>query len=164
MKSQSKERLPERVPLAATPAGETPSIAQWAHRSVWTDRMLETLLEDKVKGGKWHALSDKVYGELNLFAAARKVLGKKGAAGVDRQSVTDFAEHEQEELRLLREELREDRYRPSSVRRVWIPKPGSQEKRPLGIPTVRDRRPTKRVCPTNGLGPCDRAHPGPHVP
>lgn len=139
MKSQSKERLPERVPIAATPAGETPSIAQWAHRSVWTDRMLETLLEDQVKGGKWHALSDKVYGELNLFAAARKVLGKKGAAGVDRQSVTDFAEHEQEELRILREELREDRYRPSSVRRVWIPKPGGQEQRPLGIPTVRDR-------------------------
>ena len=139
MKSKSKERLPERVPISATPAGETPGIAQWAHRAVWTDRMLETLLENKVRGGKWHALFDKVFSELNLFVSARKVLGKKGAAGVDQQTVSDFAGHERDEIRSLHEQLREGRYRPLSVRRVWIPKPGSQEKRPLGIPTVRDR-------------------------
>ena len=152
MKRQSKERLPERVPFSAIPTGETPSllthagiahmgtepsdIAQWAHRSVWTDRMLETLLQDQVKGGKWHALSDKVFSELNLFSSARKVLKKKGAAGVDQQSVDDFAEHERDEIRSLQDELREQRYRSSSVRRVWIPKPGSQEQRPLGIPTL----------------------------
>ena len=118
---------------------ETKDISQWAHRLVWTDRMLETLLNNRVKGGKWHALFDKVYRELNLFDAARKVLKKKGAAGVDQQSITDFAEHEREEIRSLHEKLREGRYRPAPVRRVWIPKPGSQEQRPLGIPTVRDR-------------------------
>ena len=155
MKRPSQEGLPERVPFSAIPTGETPSlftqeghahigfessdIAQWAHRAVWTDRMLETLLNDKVKGGKWHALSDKVYGEPNLFDSARKVLRKKGAAGVDQQTVTDFAEQERDELRRLAEELREGRYRPSSVRRTWISKQGSQELRPLGIPTVRDR-------------------------
>jgi RNA-directed DNA polymerase len=80
-----------------------------------------------------------VFSEQNLFASASKVLKKKGAAGVDQQSVTDFAEHERDEIRKLHDELREGRYRPSSVRRVWIPKPGSQEQRPLGIPTVRDR-------------------------
>lgn len=108
--------------------------------------MLETLLNNKVKGGKWHALIDKVYSELNLFVSARKVLGKKGAAGVDRQTVDDFAEHERDEIRFLHEQLREDRYRPSPVRRVWIPKGGSKgkttgktEQRPLGIPTIRDR-------------------------
>jgi RNA-directed DNA polymerase len=101
--------------------------------------MLETLLQDKVKGGKWHALFDKVFSEQNLFASARTVLRKKGAAGVDQQSVDDFAEHERDQIRRLHEELREKRYRPSAVRRVWIPKPGSQEQRPLGIPTVRDR-------------------------
>ncbi len=155
MKNESKERLPERVPFTDIPTGETMSlfapagmdhllpdpknIAQWAHQVVWTDRMLETLLNNQVKGGKWHALFDKVYSELNLFDSACKVLDKKGAAGVDRQTVSDFAEQELREIQLLHEELREGRYRPSPVRRVWIPKPGSQDLRPLGIPTVRDR-------------------------
>jgi len=101
--------------------------------------MLATLLEDKVRGGRWHTLIDKVFGELNLFCSAHKVLGKKGAAGVDRQTVEDFAEHEREELQRLQTQLREGSYTPAAVRRTWIPKPGSSEKRPLGIPTVRDR-------------------------
>lgn len=101
--------------------------------------MLETLLEDKVRGGKWHTLTDKVFCNLNLFCSARKVLGKKGAAGVDRQTCLDFAEHEREELERLQKELCGGTYRPAAVLRTWIPKPGSSEKRPLGIPTVRDR-------------------------
>ena len=134
-----RDYIPVTVPFAATPVGETTGIDQWAHRAVWTDRMLATLLQDKVRGGKWHTLNDKVYSELNLFCSARKVLGKKGAAGVDRQTVEDFAEHERAELRRLHEQLRDGNYCPALVRRTWIPKPGSSEKRPLGIPTVRDR-------------------------
>jgi RNA-directed DNA polymerase len=134
-----RDYIPVTVPFSATPAGETLTIAQWAHHAVWTDRMLETLLQDKVKGGKWHTLIDKAYGKLNLFCAARKVLGKKGAAGVDRQTVDDFDERQHEELQRLHEQLRDGSYRPAAVRRTWIPKPGSSEKRPLGIPTVRDR-------------------------
>jgi len=136
---KKRDDIPVTVPFAATPAGETPSIGAWAHRAVWTDRMLETLLQDKVKGGKWHTLIDKVFSELNLFCSAAKVLSKKGAAGVDRQTVANFAEQERQELARLHEQLRDERYRPAAVRRVWIPKPGSSEKRPLGIPTVRDR-------------------------
>jgi RNA-directed DNA polymerase len=98
--------------------------------------MLATLLENRVRGGKWHTLIDKVYGELNLFCSAGKVLGKKGAAGVDRQTVEAFAEHEREELQRLETQLRESKYTPAPVRRAWIPKPGSSEKRPLGIPTL----------------------------
>jgi len=134
-----RDYIPVTVPFSATPAGETLTIAQWAHHAVWTDRMLETLLQDTVKGGKWHTLIDKAYGKLNLFCAARKVLGKKGAAGVDRQTVDDFDERQHEELQRLHEQLRDGSYRPAAVRRTWIPKPGSSEKRPLGIPTVRDR-------------------------
>jgi len=137
--AKKRDYIPVTVPFAATPPGETPSIDGWAHRAVWTDRMLETLLQNKVKGGKWHTLIDKVFSELNLFCSAGKVLAKKGAAGVDRQTVEDFAEHEREELQRLHEGLRSDTYRPAPVRRVWIPKPGSSEKRPLGIPNVRDR-------------------------
>jgi len=137
--ARQRDYIPTTVPFTATPAGETLGIDQWAHRAVWTDRMLETLLENKAKGGKWHTLIDKAYSELNLFCSAHKVLGKKGAAGVDRQTVENFAEHEREELSRLHQQLRDGSYRPAAVRRTWIPKPGSSEKRPLGIPTVRDR-------------------------
>ena len=44
-----------------------------------------------------------------------------------------------ENLKRLSEELRSGNYRPQQIRRHYIPKPGTQEKRPLGIPTVRDR-------------------------
>lgn len=142
--AKQRDYIPVTVPFSATLTGETSdfvprSIDQWAHRAVWTDRMLATLLENKVRGGKWHTLIDKVFSKLNLFCSARKVLGKKGAAGVDRQTVDDFAEQEREELQRLGEQLRDGTYRPAPVRRTWIPKPGSSEKRPLGIPTVRDR-------------------------
>ena len=141
-KSSAKKRdeyIPITVPFAATRTGEPPGIDEWAHRAVWTDRMLATLLGNRVRGGKWHTLIDKVFNKVNLFCSARKVLGKKGAAGVDRQTVDDFAEHERMELQRLETQLRGDSYAPAAVRRVWIPKPGGSEKRPLGIPTVRDR-------------------------
>ncbi len=134
-----RDDIPVTVPFAATPAGEPPGIDQWAHRAVWTERMVATLLEDKVRGGKWHTLMDKVYGSLNLSCSAKKVLGKDGAAGVDRQTCSEFAEQEREELNRLQEELRDGTYRPAAVLRRWIPKVASSAKRPLGIPTVRDR-------------------------
>lgn len=132
--------LPVRVPFGAIPTGETPTIDQWAQRAVWTDRMLSTLLENRVRGGRWHALNDKVYDDLNLFLAARKVTGKQGAAGADGQTTEEFEQYLIRETRLLGEQLRGDTYRPGVVKRVHIPKPGRpNETRPLGIPTVRDR-------------------------
>ena len=59
--AKNRDYIPVTVPFGATPARETLGIDQWAHRAVWTDRMLETLLQDKVKGGKWHTLIDKVF-------------------------------------------------------------------------------------------------------
>jgi len=127
------------VPFSAIPTRETPSIDEWAHPAIWTERMLETLNEGKVRGGKWHALIDKVYSRRNLYSSAAKVLGKKGAAGVDGQTVDHFEAQRRKELERLHESLCGDDYCPAAVRRTWIPKPGSNEKRPLGIPTVRDR-------------------------
>jgi len=101
--------------------------------------MLTTLLENKVRGGKWHTLYDKVTNQQNLYFSAMKVVGKKGAAGVDRQTVEDFSEQCWPELDRLEQELKDETYRPLPVRRVEIPKPGSNEKRALGIPTVRER-------------------------
>jgi RNA-directed DNA polymerase len=138
--SQRRERKyePVTVPFGATPAGEPPSIREWANPSVWTDRMLTTL-EQGVRGGRWHTLIDKVYAPLNLFAASASVIGNRGAAGVDHQTVEGFLARRQEELDRLHAALRTNTYRPQAVRRVWIPKPGSKEQRPLGVPTVRDR-------------------------
>jgi RNA-directed DNA polymerase len=93
----------------------------------------------RVKGDKWFSLIDKVYEPRNLKAAYEQVRRNKGSAGVDHETIEQFAEHLEENLEALSRKLREGRYRPQAIRRVWIPKPGRQEKRPLGIPTVRDR-------------------------
>ena len=137
-KSRENQSKPVTVPFAATPAGEPPSLRHWANPCVWTDRMLATL-EQGVRGGRWHTLIDKVYAPLNLFAAGQSVIGNRGAAGVDHQSVEAFRAHCSDELDRLCEALRTNTYVPQAVRRVWIPKPGSKEQRPLGVPTVRDR-------------------------
>ena len=129
---------PTKVPFAATPAGEPPSIRAWANPSVWTDPML-TALEQGVRGGRWHTLIDKVYSRINLFTAGRTVVGNEGAPGVDHVTVEKFDTHSRKELARLHAELQNDEYRPQAVRRKWIDKPGSPDKRPLGIPTVRDR-------------------------
>jgi RNA-directed DNA polymerase len=96
-------------------------------------------LEAGVRGGKWHTLSDKVYNSMNLYSASLSVLGNEGAAGVDHQTTQQFQDRQLEELKWLEEQLRSGKYQPHAVKRVWIPKPGSTEQRPLGIPTVRDR-------------------------
>lgn len=110
----------------------------WAEATVWTERMLETL-ERGVKGGKWFALIDKVYDPRNLRSAYGRVYGNQGAAGSDGQSLEGFAARLEAELGKLGTELKESRYQPHPVRRVYIEKMGSKEKRPLGIPAVRDR-------------------------
>src|SRR5262245_33052446 len=96
-------------------------------------------LETGVKGGKWFSVIDKVYALANLRAAFAKVKAKGGAAGVDYETIEMFERHLEENLEKLSRMLREGSYRPRGIKRVWIAKPGSKEKRPLGIPTVRDR-------------------------
>jgi RNA-directed DNA polymerase len=138
MTRPKEPKPPTKVPFAATPAGEPPTVREWANLNVWTDPML-TALEKGVRGGRWHTLIDKVFARINLFNAMRKVVGNKGAPGVDHVTVEHFDSHNHEELARLHAELAGDTYRPQAVRRKWIDKPGSSEKRPLGIPTVRDR-------------------------
>jgi len=75
----------------------------------------------------------------NLESAFLQVKRNKGSAGVDRVTIRMFEAHLEENLKRLSESLKEGSYRPQAIRRVWIEKLGSREKRPLGIPTVRDR-------------------------
>src|SRR5262245_30153599 len=98
-----------------------------------------TALEQGVKGGKWFSLMDKVTDPKTLWRGFEQVKANDGAAGVDRQSGEEVEGQLIKNLKQLSEQLRAGTFQPQPVRRVWIPKPGSTEKRPLGIPTVRDR-------------------------
>ena len=131
---------PARVtePNPSPQAGEAHDRWCWVEPSVWTERML-TRLEQSEPTTVWFRLWDKIISERNLQAAFWAVWRNGGAPGVDGQTVPQFEAQEQAELAKLREELRSKSYRRQPARRVWIPKPGSPEKRPLGIPAVRDR-------------------------
>ena len=91
-------------------------------------------------GRRFHALHDKVLRRDVMWRAWVQVRRNDGAAGIDR--VTLDAVEEYGVIRLLDElitDLRDGRWRPVPARRVFIPKPGSTERRPLSIPVVRDR-------------------------
>jgi len=126
------------VPTRAKQAGEVHARWVWVEATVWTERML-TALEDGVKGGRWFSLIDKVHSPANLRSAFTKVKANRGAAGVDHQTIAMFESHLEENLKRLEESLRTGTYRPGAIRRAYLPKPGTKEQRPLGIPTVRDR-------------------------
>lgn len=131
---------PDQVPARVNHNGESDQLRErlGAETCVWSDRMLDALVKG-VEGGKWFSLKDKVYRRKTLEEAARRVCAKGGSAGVDRQSASRFMEDLDRQLTLLERQLREGSYVPYPVKRVEIPKPGSAEKRPLGIPAVRDR-------------------------
>jgi retron-type reverse transcriptase len=91
-------------------------------------------------GRRFHALRDKVYRRDVLERAWVAVRRNNGAPGIDATTLADVEEYGVP--RLLDElatELRDGQYRPSPARRVSIPKPDTAERRPLSIPTVRDR-------------------------
>jgi group II intron reverse transcriptase/maturase len=91
-------------------------------------------------GRRFHALRDKVFRRDVLWRAWVAVRRNNGAPGIDKTTLAQVEEYGV--ARLLDElaaELKEGRYRPMPARRVFIPKPGTTEQRPLSIPSVRDR-------------------------
>jgi RNA-directed DNA polymerase len=141
---QAQEETPATVSERTQQAGEAQNPGEirarwnWVEPEVWTERML-TALEEGVKGGKWFRLIDKVYALPNLRKAFARVKVNSNAAGVDHVTVEEFERHLEANLEELSQSLQDGSYRPQAIRRAWIPKLGSKEMRPLGIPTVRDR-------------------------
>lgn len=138
MKSGPSQATPTPVPGTAKQVGEIRTRWAWVEATVWTEPML-TALENGVKGGVWFSLIDKVWRPANLRAGFARMKTNGGKAGVDHQTIAMFEEHLDQNLESLANQLQQGRYRPQAIRRAYIPKPGSCEKRPLGIPTVRDR-------------------------
>jgi RNA-directed DNA polymerase len=109
-----------------------------AERGVWSESML-IALEKGIEGNKWFSLIDKVRSDRALGIAWEKVRSNAGACGVDGISVEFFEKDSLDRLLAVKERLTKNEYEPKLIRRVYIPKPGSKEKRPLGIPAVIDR-------------------------
>lgn len=94
---------------------------------------------------RFGALFDKVYRLDVLWQAWRLVRRNGGGPGIDGETL-EYIETEigvREFLGELRDELMHGTYRAQPVKRVWIDKPGTAGKRPLGVPVIKDR-----VCQT----------------
>jgi RNA-directed DNA polymerase len=131
-----------QIPLPGVPKAkqgrEVAPIWEWTEASVWTERMLAAL-ERGVKGGRWFSLMDKVWKLENLQSGLRQVVRNKGGAGVDGQSCEGYLKASPQRLTRVQAKLKNGNYSPQPVKRIWIPKLGSKELRPLGIPTVEER-------------------------
>jgi RNA-directed DNA polymerase len=91
-------------------------------------------------GRRFHALYDKVHRRDVLERAWGQVRRNRGAPGIDQTTIADIEQYGVNRLLdELEAELKAGAFRPSAARRVFIPKPGRDERRPLSIPTVRDR-------------------------
>lgn len=83
-------------------------------------------------------LLEKVLNDKNLFEAYKQVYKNKGASGVDGITVDELGYYMYQHKEEIKEQIRSRKYKPSPVRRVYIPKDNG-DKRGLGIPTVVDR-------------------------
>ena len=113
-------------------AQQSPDKVRQLQRRLW-------IAAKRSSGRRFHALYDRIYRRDVLWEAWSRVGRNKGAAGVDGQTLADIEERGVENfLEDLHAELREGAYRPTAVKRQYIPKADGKQ-RPLGIPTVRDR-------------------------
>jgi RNA-directed DNA polymerase len=134
--TQLQMKLPG-VPLAKQ-GREIPPHWAWTEAVVWTERMVATL-ERGIKGGKWYSLMDKVWRTENLKRAVEKVAEGKSRQKGDGRKCRRYAEQSAQRLPPLQAKIQSGQYQPKPVRRVWIPKLGSKELRPLGVPEVENR-------------------------
>lgn len=87
---------------------------------------------------KYHSLYGQLLQDRVLMNAWKKVKANRGSGGIDGATIKEYAKNEQENVLELLEKLKAKEYKPTPVRRVYIPKK-DDKKRPLGIPTLEDR-------------------------
>jgi len=125
------------VPLAKQ-GREVPPKWEGTEAAVWTERMLATL-ERGIKGGRWYSLYDKVWKMENLQRAVQKVAAGKSPKKPDGRKCRRYAEQSARRLPQLQRSIQSSQYQPQPAQRHWIPKLGSKELRPLGVPPVENR-------------------------
>jgi hypothetical protein len=91
------------------------------------------MLVRKERKRKVHSLIDKVWNWKNLNEAWKKVKKNKGAAGIDKVTIDEFERNLEQNLNEIQRLLRQDKYEPMPVNRIYIPKSDGKQ-RPLGIP------------------------------
>lgn len=97
------------------------------------------LAAKKNKQRRFHALYDRIYRLDILWRAWKEVKENKGSAGIDGITFEMIEEYGVESYLLdIQEDLKQGKYHPIPVKRVFIPKPDGKQ-RPLGIPVIRDR-------------------------
>ncbi len=97
------------------------------------------LAAKKSKTRRFHILFDKIYRKDFLTLAWKQVKSNKGSPGIDNETIEDIIKKGEEKvLGELQYQLKNKKYFPKKVKRIYIPKPDGKQ-RPLGIPTVRDR-------------------------
>ena len=122
-----RSAVADEAPLAVSPVK-----VRELQRALWA-------AAKQSEGRRFHALYDRIHRGDVLVEAWERVRANRGAAGVDRITLVAVEDYGVDRmLRELRHDLQSGRYRPAPARRVEIPKPRGG-KRPLGIPTVRDR-------------------------
>ena len=82
-------------------------------------------------------LLEKVLDNQNLYEAYKQVYKNKGASGIDKVTVEELGKYMYLHKEEIKVQIRNRKYKPSPVRRVYIPKENG-DKRGLGIPTVVD--------------------------
>jgi RNA-directed DNA polymerase len=116
--------------------------AQKANNTIEKVRKLQRKLYLSAKSNskrRFHVLHDKIHRKDVLSEAWKRVKANGGAGGIDHISIADVEKYGVEKfLQEIQKELIDGKYRPTPVRRTFIPK-GNGEKRPLGIPIIKDR-------------------------